>query len=266
MRCMALFWCAALVVGAAAAPRFASAQTAAPPAAPIQTAPSEAAPTQSKTLVFQFIRASDFAASLLPPEDGDVPPDWRPINGLLRLSPNDARNTVFVEGSPDAIERAQALAALLDVEARSLQIKVRILRGPSDARVRARTQLNDGIVVTDVLGLGKNNRKMVLQAVGDGELFRITLIPKVNADNSVTITAELDKIVHFISTRTITTQRGEMKREDMRADQLSSQWTRRIPSGGRVIAASVSNNKDPDTAYYLEIAPTLVSPAVREKP
>ena len=245
------FFVPAAFAAAMLAPASVRAQT---PAAPPQ------GPTQSLTIVLRFIKASDLLAGLLPLPEADLTRNsYAPMQGLFRVSPDDTKSRVFVQGTPEAVSRLQKLAELLDVEAKPLQIRVRILRGPADARIRGSTQLNEGIVVTSTWGVGKNNEKLLLQAIGEGELFRIAVTPRIHPDNSLTLSADLSRIANTDLENTKSP--SGMTRSSLQTSKETVQWTRRIASGGRIIVASVASTRDAGTAYYLEITPRLLVPA-----
>ena len=225
--------CAAPVLFAlftAALPSFAHAQTpAAPPAA---------SQTQSQTLILQHIKPSEFVRSL-----GQY---GMATSGIVRMSPDDSKGRLLIQGTERDIAKIQEIVHLLDIKPRAAYFTVRLLRVAANAVVAEGATRVRGEVVTTANTKGENNARLALYAVGDGKFFTISVTPHINGDGSVTISMQLSD-----------TQTAENNgAETSAAANPPRTQTRRTPNGSPVIATDlpvVTQN----AKYYLEVTPQV---------
>ena len=231
---------AAFVI-AALAPASLRAQT---PAAP----PAAKAAAQSETLVLRWIKPSEFVRQLTPPDLNGDSVSLAP--GLTRLSPDDAKGRILVQGSEKALAQLHEIVPLLDVEPRQVSLTARILRVPAGTTVSidpAAPRLR-GIVVTTAQAKARNNERVTLYAVGDGKLFHVELAPHVNGDRTVTITMAVSD----------GSQSAPSGGEASAVPAKIKSETRRTQSGTPLVASLLPVSGLNNTQYYLEVTTVVL--------
>lgn len=233
-------------------------------AAPIVVVPTPAksGSVQSASFDLRWLKPSQLVQQLMTPSADDSEKPSRLASalppGLLRVSPDDTTGRVFVQGTPDAVAQIQTIARLLDVEPRRIQLSLRILRAPINTFINPATHLPQSEVVTTVTAACVNNQPLTLHAIGDGQLFRVQIMPHVNGDDSLSVRADLSEISVAASVAApvvprATTSPNAKPPTDTRNDTRI--WARRIVNGATVIAVSVPDLKNKNMSLYLEVTP-----------
>ncbi len=228
------------------------AQTPAPPVAKNSESPSV-------VLHFRWIKPSEFVASLTQPrkEEDDAENSWTPYSGLQRVSPDDATNRVFVQGSGAAVKQIQELAQLVDVEPRRVYLTVRILRAPANQFApfaEPDQKLRKGTVISGAAAVFKNNEAITLHAVADGQPFHIPLTPHINGDDSVSLTVDVSDAPVPLSEPFAPLGGKEAKAKPGGEKRFGTQ---RLAPEAKLLVASKPYWKDSNLAYYLEITPVV---------
>ncbi len=143
------------------------------------TAEQTAAPVRTERIALRFVSPSEVVAALKASAAGALPP------GAVELTPDDRDNTLSVRGSDAAIAKVKELVALLDVPARTVRVKLRVVRA---------WFVDDGKMQEDTLGTPVittiNNRTAAVSVSGRGG-YTVALTPRVNGDDSITLTTTL---------------------------------------------------------------------------
>ena len=176
--------------------------------------------------------------------------------GITSLSPDDTRNRLTVKGTPEAIKQIENIARLLDIKPRQVRLQVRILRAPASASISLTGELPESRVVTTGEAVVRNNAPLNLNAVGDGQLFRVFVTPHINGDQTVSLSAEFSEVSSIPSGSVATPDTMQTAAIQVKN---SRSGTRRVAKGTRTILASVPNQTNRAAAYYLEITPVLPS-------
>lgn len=185
-------------------------------------------------------------------------------SGITQILPNDRDNTLLVRGTAEAIRDFKETIRLLDVAPRQVKIGVRVVRVQffEDGKTQEQ-ELGTGTVVA------ASNRSATL-SVGGRTGYSLSLQPRINGDDSVTITGEFNVLSQI---------------ERNRYYQNATRNTRRVADGETRRLLGVSDSKDESirvavaqgrlpeqwapatfTAIYLEVTPGVIkdglSPAV----
>ena len=172
------------------------------------------------------------------------------VPGLTRLSPDDDKGRILVQGSEKALTQLHEIAPLLDVEPRQVSLTARILRVPAGTTVSidpAAPRLR-GIVVTTAQAKARNNERVTLYAVGDGKLFHVELTPHVNGDHTVSITMA---VADGSQSAPIWYDPGAVPAK------IKSE-TRRTQSGTPIVASLLPVSGLNNTQYYLEVTTVVL--------
>ena len=218
----------------------------APPIAP--AAPPAAAVTlQSLTVNLRFMKPTEFVQRLLGSSSTDTTGMVYLPNGIVRVSPDDPQKRVFVQGTPESVAKIQEIARLLDVTPQKVRLELRVLRAVVNANLTPESA-KQSEVITTVSSESASSKPVLLHALGDGQLFRLLVTPKINADNTITLVADLSELANLPASKTPTVK------------QETRLWTRRVQNGATIIAASLPNFKNRDTEYFLEVTPSVTLP------
>ncbi len=174
--------------------------------------------------------------------------------GITSLSPDDTRNRLTVKGTPEAIKQIENIARLLDVKPRLVRLQVRILRAPVMTNSAPEAELPESRVVVTAEGSVRNNVPLNLNAVGDGQLFRVFVTPHINGDQTISLSAEFSEVSSIPPISVAAPDGAQTAAIQVKNSRL---WTRRIAGGTRTVLASVPNEADRTAAYYLEITPVV---------
>lgn len=230
-----------------------------PPAAAQAASPAAGSPAKQKvtsaTIPLRFCPPSAVVKAVVWPDAamaGHPASISRPRSlvpaGVSALTPDDVQKTLTVRGTPAGIAELRKIVRLLDVEPRALRLEVRVLRSrdPAPAADRPLDEehaMNGAMMVTGGMAQTTNNRPVEIDVLGDGQGFRIELVPHVNGDDSVSLLARVamdsaDAAGNTSTRRTETYRRGGKGRPMLFRAPASAQ-----PQAG---------------SYLVEVRPTLL--------
>lgn len=226
-----------------------------PPVAPIS---AKTGSLQNKTFVLRWLKPSEFVRQVVPPTTSDTKPALFTLPpGVTQLSPDDPKNRVFIQGTPEAVAQMESVARLMDVEPRRVQLTLRIFRAPVNAVIKPGSAFSKSDVISTAVVSGVSNQAQMFQAIGDGQLFRVEITPHVNGDNTVALQASFSEIAASSLTSAVPTKNEPANGQIQKDVRLVS---RRVVNGGTIVAVSLPDRKKPNLAYYLEVTPLADAP------
>ena len=153
--------------------------------------------------------------------------------GIASVLPNKRDNSLTLRGTAEAVARLKETIRLLDIQPREVTIKLRLVRVPltpsdeEEATPRSEEVIGAPILVT------LNNQTGRVAVRGRGG-YEVEITPRINGDNSVTLSAELRLL--GLNNQVVSSARG----------------TRRVTTPGeRLLAVSDAAN----TRIVLEATP-----------